>query len=189
MISGAICCIIVAFAPRTIRLSVPFGPLALRELDRFGRRYVGIAGADDLSPAADDGALDETEAAERRASGIRQQLGNRARAAAAWPFEGGSGLGSGDGALAHGVTHAIAMPCPPSSLPISLAACSPGTTRMRGICRGGAGPAQPRPIPFGSGCRRSCSSKRPWRRWGRGSSNSSRAGRMWPRWRRPKMPN
>ena len=59
------------------------------------------------------------------------------------------------------------MPCPPSSLPISLVRCSPGTTRMPALCRGGAGPALRRPIPIGSGCRRSCSSRPRSRRWGR----------------------
>ena len=46
-----------------------------RETDRFGRRDLGVALADDLRPAADDRALDEAEAAER----LRRRRRRRAR--------------------------------------------------------------------------------------------------------------
>jgi A/G-specific adenine glycosylase len=54
-----------------------------READRFRRGDLGVALADDLGPAADDGALDETEALERLPADVTDQVTRGARTAAA----------------------------------------------------------------------------------------------------------
>ena len=135
MISGTICCIIGACAPRHDEREHAVGLLAGREADRFGRRDAGIARADDLAPARDHARLDEAEAAERGAADIGQQLGDRARAVrrAGASGLGGSGLpGLWRRALAHRATHAIAARGRQASFRYRLAhACSTGTTRTR----------------------------------------------------------
>jgi hypothetical protein len=64
--------------------STPLRLLAGREADRFRRRHLGVALADDLGPAADDRRLDKAEAAEGDPAGAADQLAGRTGAAAAW---------------------------------------------------------------------------------------------------------
>ena len=82
MISGVKCCISGAWAPSTSKVSTP-ALLRRPEADRFGRRHFGVALADNLGPAADDGALNEAEALEGGAADLADDIAGRAGAAAA----------------------------------------------------------------------------------------------------------
>ena len=158
---------------------MPSVRLPVREADRFGRGHAGIARADDLGPAADDRALDEAERRKAARADIGQQLGNRARAAAA------RRLGLGASAWARAVPRLLirASPCHSDARARQAShrrrSPSPLLAWYDAHARDlpwRAPPGATRPTPIACGCPRSCCSRPRSPRCARASQRSSRAG-------------
>ena len=131
--------------PRPAGSATPPDLLAGGEADRFGRRDLGVALADDLAPAADDRALDEAEALERHSADVADELAGRARTAAARRIR--RALPVDAWASPSRADHAIAAPC----APMPQTACSNIMWITPGACRGARCRANRRPTPIACG--------------------------------------